>query len=213
MPAISNSGWSSRSLAKRGSLARPARTRWARFRSIVPNEIGTPALFADAVNSAKATLKRVLAADPYQPAVIVADSKDEALAFLSAAFAPEDPEFGAYRDRIIVFREAGALSKLATRVTNFIPVIVSREVEKEFAPFRSSMPSFIVYPRNATNAEPDIVLETLNWETFNKALIAMGLDKDRVDQLARESGRSPTVLRRRLSRLPAIRTPDWRLIR
>ena len=169
----------------------------------------TPALFADAVNSAKATLKRVLAADPYQPAVIVADSKDEALAFLSAAFAPEDPEFGAYRDRIIVFREPGALSKLATRVTNFIPVIVSREVEKEFAPFRSSMPSFIVYPRNATNAEPDIVLETLNWETFNKALVAMGLDKDRVDQLARESGRSPTVLRRRLSRLPAIRTPDW----
>jgi addiction module HigA family antidote len=169
----------------------------------------TPALFADAVNSAKATLKRVLAADPYQPAVIVADSKDEALAFLSAAFAPEDPEFGAYRDRIIVFREPGALSKLATRVTNFIPVIVSREVEKEFAPFRSSMPSFIVYPRNATNAEPDIVLETLNWETFNKALEAMGLDKDRVDQLARESGRSPTVLRRRLSRLAAIRTPDW----
>jgi addiction module HigA family antidote len=169
----------------------------------------TPALFADAVNSAKATLKRVLAADPYQPAVIVADSKDEALAFLSAAFAPEDPEFGAYRDRIIVFREPGALSKLATRVTNFIPVIVSREVEKEFAPFRSSMPSFIIYPRNAANAEPDIVLETLNWETFNKALVAMGLEKDRIDQLARESGRSPTVLRRRLSRLAAIRTPDW----
>ena len=169
----------------------------------------TPSLFADAVNSATATLRRVLADDRYQPVIIVADSKDEALAFLSAAFAPHDPEFGAYRDRIIVFREPGALSKLAARVTNFIPVILSREVEKEFARFRSSMPSFIVYPRNATNVEPDIVLETLNWESFNKALEAMGLDRDRVDQLARESGRSPTVLRRRLSRLAAIRTPDW----
>jgi addiction module HigA family antidote len=169
----------------------------------------TPALFTDGVNSAKGTLTRVLAADHHKPAVIVADSKDEALAFLSAAFAPDDPEFAAYRDRIIVFRQPGALSKLAARVTNFIPVILSREVEKEFAPFRSSMPSFIIYPRNATNTEPDIVLETLNWESFNKALEAMGLDKDRIDQLARESGRSPTVLRRRLSRLAAIRTPDW----
>ncbi len=169
----------------------------------------TPAIFTDAVNSAKVTLKRILGSDPYQPAVIVGDSKDEVLAFLSAAFAPDDPELGAYRDRIIVFREPGPLSKLAARVTNFIPVILSREVEKEFAPFRSSMPSFIIYPRNATNAKPDIELETLNWESFNKALEAMGLDKDRIDQLARESGRSPTVLRRRLSRLAAIRTPDW----
>jgi addiction module HigA family antidote len=168
-----------------------------------------PAIFADAVGNSKATLRRVIGADPYQPAVIVADSIDEALAFLSAAFASDDPEFGPYRDRIIIFRQPGTLSKLAARVTNFIPVILSREVEKEFAPFRSSMPSFIIYPRNATNAEPDIVLETLNWESFDKALRAMGVDKDRIDQLARESGRSPTVLRRRLSRLAAIRTPDW----
>jgi addiction module HigA family antidote len=168
-----------------------------------------PAIFTDAVNSAKATIKRALDADQCQPTVIVADSKDEGLAFLSAAFAPDDSELGAYRDRVIVFREPGALSKLATHVTSFIPVILSGEVEKEFAPFRSSMPSFIIYPRNATNGKHDIELETLNWESFNKALEAMGLDKDRIDQLARESGRSPTVLRRRLSRLAAIRTPEW----
>lgn len=168
-----------------------------------------PHLFVDAIAGSRLTLKRMIGAQPYEPVIISADSKDEALAFLSAAFAPEDADFGAYRDRIIVFREPGILSKLAAKVSNFIPVILSREVEKEFAPFRSAMPSFIIYPRNAAIAEPNIVLETLNWQTFNNALETMGLGKDRIDQLSRESGRSPTVLRRRLSKLPAIRTPDW----
>jgi len=169
----------------------------------------TPALFADAVRSAEATVRRGLTETPYRPLVITADSKDEALAFLSAVFASDSEQFGVYRDRIIVFRKPGTLSKLASRVSNFIPVIASREVEKEFAPFRASMPSFIIYPRNALAEQPDIELETLNWQTFDAALQAMGLDRDRIDKLSRESGRSPTVLRRRLSKLPAINRPDW----
>lgn len=168
-----------------------------------------PLLFADAVNSFRSTLVRMMTAEPFQPVVISADSKDEAVAFLSAAFATGDPELGAYRDRIIVFREPGTLSKLASPLANFIPVIQSRDVEKEFAPFRASMPSIIIYPRNATTSDADIALETLSYESFSKALEVMGLEKDRIDKLSRESGRSPTVLRRRLSKLPAVRTPDW----
>lgn len=37
----------------------------------------------------------------------------------------------------------------------------------------------------------------------------MGIERDRMDRLARESGRSLTVLRRRLSKVDAIRTPEW----
>ena len=37
----------------------------------------------------------------------------------------------------------------------------------------------------------------------------MGITGDRVDRLARESGHSPTILRRRLSEVDAIRTPVW----
>lgn len=166
-------------------------------------------LFADAVRAAEPTLRRGLSESPSRPVIITADSKDEALAFLSAAFTADSDSLGIYRDRIMVFREPGSLSKLASQVSNFIPVIASREVEKEFAPFKSSMPSFILYPRNALADDADIALETLNWQSFNTALQAMGIEGDRVDQLARESGRSPTVLRRRLSKLPAISTPDW----
>lgn len=168
-----------------------------------------PSLFDDALAAYRSTLQRAVAAAEHKPIVIAADSREEALAFLSAGFSPENAELGKYRDRIIVFREVGALSKLAAQVSNFIPVILSREVEKEFAPYRASMPSFIIHPRNATTSDPDITLETLNYEAFDKALSDMGIDHERVQSLSRETGRSPTVLRRRLSQLPAIRTPDW----
>lgn len=168
-----------------------------------------PSLFNDALTAYRSTLQRAVAAAEHTPIVIAADSREEALAFLSAGFSPADAELGKYRDRIVVFREVGALSKLAAQVSNFIPVILSREVEREFAPYRASMPSFIIYPRNATTSDPDITLETLNYEAFNKALSDMGLPHERIQSLSRETGRSPTVLRRRLSQLPAIRTPDW----
>ena len=37
----------------------------------------------------------------------------------------------------------------------------------------------------------------------------MGIDKGDIDRLAQESGRSPTILRRRLSKNAAIKTPAW----
>src|SRR5262249_21230497 len=46
-------------------------------------------------------------------------------------------------------------------------------------------------------------------QTFETGLAAMGFDRDGIDRLARESGYSLTVLRRRLSEIPAIRTPPW----
>src|SRR3546814_19445495 len=71
------------------------------------------------------------------------------------------------------------------------------------------MPYSLIYPRNVTPSDPDITLETLNYWAFHKALSDMGLEHVRLQSLRRETGRSPTVLRRRLSQLPAIRTPNW----
>lgn len=181
---------------------------WKRWVADCESEL-TSALFADAVRSAETTVRRGLTETPYRPLIITADSKEEALGFLSVAFAADSEQFGVYRDRIMVFSKPGALGKLASKVSNFIPVIASREVEKEFAPFSASMPSFIIYPRNAWLEQPDIELETLSWEAFDAALQSTGLDRDRIDQLSRESGRSPTVLRRRLSKRQAINRPDW----
>lgn len=43
---------------------------------------------------------------------------------------------------------------------------------------------------------------------FRHALADMGIERDAA-RLARESGRSPTILRRRLSKIDAIRLPQW----
>ncbi|WP_305802899.1 hypothetical protein, partial [Thiolapillus sp.] len=63
--------------------------------------------------------------------------------------------------------------------------------------------------RNDVDTKADIALDLLNYSAFKKALTAMGIDDDNVDRLARESACSPTILRRRLSKNPAIRTPAW----
>ncbi|MHB8077562.1 hypothetical protein [Desulfosporosinus fructosivorans] len=144
-----------------------------------------------------------------EPLIVASDSTDEALAFLCCLFAPNDPDLSQFRDRIAVFTQPGALSKLAAKPSDFIAVITSREVEREFAPYKKDLRSIIVYPRNATNAEIDISLEPLSHETFRKALETTGCNRDQIDRLGHESGRSLTVLRRRLSKLEGIRTPEW----
>nr|WP_289397829.1 hypothetical protein [Xanthomonas campestris]MDM7876868.1 hypothetical protein [Xanthomonas campestris pv. campestris] len=71
------------------------------------------------------------------------------------------------------------------------------------------MRTIVVYPRNASNANPDIILEPLGYEVFGKALEAMDKGRDEITRLANASGRSLTVLRRILSTIPAIKTPVW----
>ena len=165
-------------------------------------------LFSNAEKLHSDTIIKSLQAEPYQPVAISADSRDEALAFLSCVFSANDEKFCSYRDKTIVFEEKGTLTKLVNRSSDFIAVITSQEVEEEFAPYSKSIRSFLIYPQN-TVQEPDIRLETLSYKAFQAALKVMGIEGDRVDQLSRESGRSPTVLRRRLSKLPAIKKPKW----
>ncbi len=141
--------------------------------------------------------------------VITADSTGEAIAFLNRLFARDDADLALYRDRIAIFTEPGALTRLAVKRASFIPVVASPEVEKELAPHLKDLRSIIIYPRNLTSAEADIVLEPLSHEGFEKALTVMGLARDDIERYGRESARSRTVLRRRLSTLEAVRTPAW----
>ena len=167
------------------------------------------ALFDEAIARAENTIGAKLAKTTPESVIVRADSRDEALAFLHCVFAAERQELSALRDRIVVFSKPGALTKLASKSSNFIPVVTSRAVEQELAPHKSDLRAIIVYPRNATNAEADITLEPLSYTAFEKALQQMECGRDDIDRLSRESGRSLTVLRRRLSRLEAVRTPEW----
>ncbi len=182
---------------------------WADWADVAsPPLVGS--LFAPAIESARRSIIPRLSSQPTEPIVIAADSTEEALAFLAQLFGPAGgEELEEYRDKVLVFDAPGVLPKLAQGSRDFIAVAVSREVERELGPLSRSMRTVVVYPRNAVNTKPDVVLEPLNYDAFRSALEEMGYGHDDVTRYGNESGRSLTVLRRRLSNVQAVRTPEW----
>jgi len=167
-------------------------------------------LFSSAIEVAKRTLASRLSTPGDKPILVAADSVEEALAFLSQLLSERGgDDLASHRDRVLVFDKPGVLPRLAMGAHSFIPIVHSREVEQELAPFAKSMTSILVFPRNSITAEPDIVLDPINHEVFSKSLEEMGKGRDEISYLDAASGRSLTVLRRRLSTMPRLQSPDW----
>ena len=166
------------------------------------------ALFAPAVGEHRAKVVSWLERDTGdRPLLIAADSMGEALAFLSCLFRDENVP-REWADRAVVVNSAQTLKLLAPSTSQFIPIVAGKEAERELAALYRRRPCIVVRPRNAVEA-PDVRLGLLRQDTFQTALLAMGLARDEIDRLARLSGRSLTVLRRRLSNVGAIREPWW----
>ena len=137
------------------------------------------------------------------------DSTLEALAFLSCALkqlAETCP--GAY-ERAVVIRSLEAFTTIARISSNFIAIVASSEVEKALAGLQKKTHTIIVRGRNTVSDDANIALDLLGYEPFRKALHDTGLNDSRIDQLARESARSPTILRRRLAQVEAVKVPPW----
>lgn len=167
-------------------------------------------LFSHAIEGAKKNLLARLAQDSGDPVVVMADSTDEALAFVAHFFETvDDPRVVKLRDRVLVFDEPGTAKKLAQGTSQFVAVVHSRAVERDLASLTQTVRCIVVHPRNAANIEPHVVLEPLNSEHFKAPLEAVGYTRDEVNRLDNESGRSLTVLRRRLARTPGVRLPEW----
>jgi addiction module HigA family antidote len=167
-------------------------------------------LFSQAVEATKKTLLARLTQEADGPLVVMADSTDEALGFIAHFFETvDDPKVVELRDRVLVFDEPGIAKKLAQGTSRFVAVVHSPAVERDLASLTQTVRCIVVYPRNAANIEPNVVLESLNYEHFRAPLEAAGYTRDEITRLDNESGRSLTVLRRRLARTPAVRLPDW----
>jgi addiction module HigA family antidote len=168
------------------------------------------ALFKQAIDSSKRTFISRLCNSPSEPTVIAADSVEEALAFLAQIFEPVgESDIENLRDRVLVFDKPGVLPQLAQGSKDFIAVATNRDVERELGPLSRQLHSIVIYPRNATSAEANVVLEPLNSEAFRQALEGMSYSRDEITKYSNSSGRSLTVLRRKLSNVPAIQTPEW----
>lgn len=167
-------------------------------------------LFRSAIENAKQIILSRLSNQPYEPTVIAADSADEALAFLAQLFGGAGgEELAKYRDHILVFDEPGVLPILAQGTKDFIAIASNNVVAKEMGPLTHSIKTIIVSPRNSTNTNLHIILEPLNYKDFHTALKDMGYADDEILKYEKETGRSLTVLRRRLSNVSVVRTPSW----
>lgn len=176
----------------------------------IPRELFTPA-----VEQGRKRIEGWLKERPAVPFVVTADSTLEALAFLNCALDElEDSCIGAF-ERAVVIRSLEAFQKIPKTSSNFIAIVASSDVEKVLAGFQKKSHTIIVRGRNTVRggsiggADTSIELGPLGYTSFREALRNSGLDDSRIDQLARESGRSPTILRRRLAQVEAVKTPHW----
>ena len=180
---------------------------WSKWASAsTPNM--TKHIFEDAVADCFAPFKRWLEGPPDRPFLVAADAKDEALAFIACLF--EHNDIPAHqRDLAAVFTSSKMLDTLAKASSPFIPIAANAETQESLSQVLGRMHCIATCPRNAVDAKPDFALPLMGHAAFEKALDAMGFGRHDVPRLISWSGRSPTILRRRLSRLPAIRTPPW----
>ncbi len=140
---------------------------------------------------------------------IVATSRKEGLAFLAALFSQADEKFHKLRDRMVIFTEPGPLSELAVGSPGFFPIIADQRVETELAESGCKLTAIVVEHRTAVQEESCITLNPLRQSDFRKALESMGVNGDEIERLDQESGRTLTILRRRLTQSEAIRSPKW----
>ncbi len=162
-------------------------------------------LFSDAMKTKRKKLEEWLSSSAENPLIVVADSKDESVAFLSCAF----QDLGnPYYDKVLCIYSPDALRKAARGNSQFIAVIVSEEAGKAVPELKDKVKAVIVCNKAAV-INPGISLEMPSHECFRESLVSMGIDSQDVVRYSRESGQSPTVLRRRLSKIPAIQSPDW----
>ena len=140
---------------------------------------------------------------------ITADSQQEALAFLATSLLNYDANLRRIADRVVVFRQPGYLTMLAVGSPGFIPVIANPDVERELGELGFKLKAVVVENQGHRSSQQTICLRPLSDQGFSSALETMGLGPDEISLLYRESGRSLTVLRRRLARNERLKHPDW----
>jgi len=179
---------------------------WKRWSNASDPHI-TSEIFMPSISTYRDSFKSWLDNTSVKPFVVAADSCDEALAFLSCIF--NDEALLKYKDISAVFTSPEALRKLIASFVPFIPIVCSNQTERELIDVYNRLHCIVFRPRNTVDREADVTLDLLGYGAFEKALIAMGIERSDIDRLARESGYSPTILRRRLSKNTAIRSPEW----
>ncbi len=166
-------------------------------------------LFRSAIATNKTRLSNWLSRPPLQPFVVTADSEIEALAFISCALEEVGDNPGQFFDRALVLRTADALKRAAASEIDLVAVVCSPDAEQISAGLQKDHHMLVVRRHNDVSTDPDITLALVDHQTFSDGLTTMGIPWEEHDRYVRETAHSATILRRRLSHIPAICTPAW----
>ena len=166
-------------------------------------------LFAPAIEAHWTRLHDWLAAPNERPFVVVADSVEEAAAFLSEALKEADGSVGAAASAACMLSSSDALRRLAAAAPQAVLITENPETEHAAAGLFREHRVIIARARTAVEQDPDIALEPVANDAFDAALEDMGIESDEWPRWRAEAGNSPTILRRRLALAPELRRPAW----
>ena len=181
---------------------------WLEWAAVTKPELPEE-LFAPAAERHQKQLEKWLKEPPASPFVVTADSMLEALAFLNCALKRLVETCPGNYERAVVIRSVAGFRTIPKDSSNFVAIVASSEVERALAGLQKNTHTIIVRGRNTVNDDANIALDLLGNEPFREALRHTGLNDPRIDRLARESARSPTILRRRLAQVEADKVPPW----
>lgn len=128
--SIPAQGWMAEQMGSADAGAHSLDEQWHRWASVTDPELPSE-LFAPSVERHKATLQSWLEKESSSPLIVCADSKIEALAFLSCLFDSDDFASAGYKDRVVVFSSANTLRTLLSASSPLIPVVFTEEAERE----------------------------------------------------------------------------------
>jgi addiction module HigA family antidote len=206
--SITTQAWFAEKLGNGAAGIATLEESWSRWAEVTDPPL-SKILFRASIENHSEKLRDWLTKPPGQPFVVAADSEIEALAFVACALETLGANPGQFYDRALVLETVEALKRAAAAAPDFVAIVSSPEVELASAGLQKTHHMLIVRRRNDVSAEPDIVLDLVDHKTFREALLAMSIPHEEYERHARETGHSPTILRRRLSRVPAIHAPAW----
>lgn len=181
---------------------------WNRWANVAEPTL-SKSLFKAPAMAAAYLLDDWLSRPPERPFTVVADSAIEGLALLACAFQSGALENGRARERAVVVKSPAVLAKIMAAASQLTVIIDSAAIEAQAEGVFRRHHTIVVTHRNSLRDGADFTVGLAEDETFRAGLGEMGFGHIDIQRLDRESGRSLTVLRRRLAQMPALRSPPW----
>ncbi|MES1244470.1 MAG: hypothetical protein ABUT39_22890 [Acidobacteriota bacterium] len=180
---------------------------WAHYAGRTNPPLTEEVLLAGRSDQGRALLES-LSSGTEQAVVIRADSRDEALAFALAVLRKAPQDLAEYLNSRTVVVEDTNTARLLAHSGHLILGLQSVSAQISSALLQGGNIVIVPQGNDASRQRATLTLSRPTRYEFAEALTTMGLDQERAERLARECGRSVTVLQRRIAAID-YPDPDW----